>query len=726
VPLVADVSPAVSEAEDQDLTKEAEEEDSFCSESFCSESCDDPDNSSSEGKSPKAADMDACSPAGTSLAAASTAPPPTGDTVPPAAGVESVTSSISTPPSPSSAVASHEASGAVAPANSGIAARSLTVADSPALAIQEGSFPTAGVNKEPLVMSAADALAFDMTAVKMQVWQALVTSAACGQLVSQLDIVLASPKAQQPISRSSPGSPVAVDIKSEPGSGFSAAHTPVCEAVFDDDPVAEARRRVVAAMAERTPELPAPPTNPPWWRCCKTPEETVPAPRPLNWGHCLGPSSAQEIEDVLKNPVIQPPSPHLPSKVEVLRALMRSHGDGNIGVAWRRYFDKNGTSEVNFQDFCAALSSLGSEVDALDLWHTLDPKGARDKAARHLGLRLFDRRTANLILEFGQWCHRCSGGPLGVFAAADLKGTGTLTPKELVAGIRWLGFFDEVGRSEDLRCESAFLEHMYPLIDPWRKGRVAGDHLLFLEQDPSKKRRLIRKATGMKLPSPRAANKEPPPPKVQAPVSASHMLHNLSKRGVCRIGKNFDAYLQPVSEEVKQALARHPPKQKPKPVRRKPFAQRHSASTPELSSVPPASQHAADTAAAVLAVSAQAFSRDSVSLPRLPGAARQLPNASVAGSRCGREVAGSEASFQYSVAASSVAANRQHTRRLYRAKLSDRLPALAPPLHDRDLQSVLTGADCHRRQMDMPMNPKGCEGFMSQNYERALFERYYG
>merc|ERR1719253_2249687 len=104
---------------------------------------------------------------------------------------------------------------------------------------------------------------------------------------------------------------------------------------------------------------------------------------------------------------------------------------------------------------------------------------------------------------------------------------------------------------------------MYPLLDPWDKGSVTQDSFLFLELEPSKKRRLVQKVGQAQA---------------KAPNSAMNLLSNLTKMGQ---RADMDKYLQPSPEEL-EALARQPGE---KPRRRQRLASRRCASTPEL---PPA------------------------------------------------------------------------------------------------------------------------------------------
>lgn len=207
------------------------------------------------------------------------------------------------------------------------------------------------------------------------------------------------------------------------------------------------------------------------------------------------------------------------------------------------------------------------------------------------------------------------------------------------------------------------------------------------------------------------------------------MLSSLSKKS--RAGFDVDQYLQPVPEELGMLMRQ--PQERCKPRRRRrvmPPVPEKSTSAPDLSSVPPpASQDAQAAAAAVMArvTNAQEMPR-SISLPQLRRAGPPTANRSGAGSsRYGRDAQCSESSFQCSVAASSVAATRKGMRRLYKSKHAELLPALVPsaPAKDRDLRSALTGASCHRRQVDACMKPRRCEDLLSQNYERAIFEKYY-
>lgn len=449
----------------------------------------------------------------------------------------------------------------------------------------------------------------------------------------------------------------------------------------------------------------------PWWRLSSTPELPETPRTPLDKSSCTA-----EVEAVPKATCIAAPSRQRLAAIETFLDLMHSHGDGSVALAWRRYFDKENGSPVTFRDFCSVLSTLGFQQNAVDLWHALSDES---KDSNHMGLEVFDPHSAKLIAEFQQWCQRAAGGPLQAFHAADVTGAGLLTRHELLAGLRWLGLFDEKFIPWDLRCEDAFLKHMYPLIDPWNRGRVSEDSFLFLEQDISKKRRHPHKISRGKhraqKDAPQCKDTMPPKP----PSMALNLLSNFSRRS--QLGRDIDKYLQPAPEQL-EALARHA---REKPRRRRQMASHRSSSTPELPGLPPpASQDAAATAAAVLAEVASA-QESYVSLPRLTlSGARSRSQSGVRS--CSQSAADSEFGCQHSVAASSVAATRKGMRRLYKAKLEGQLPPVKGPcMADRDLRAALTGADCHRRQLDAAMNPKRHEDLLSQNFERALFERYY-
>merc|ERR1719440_600252 len=146
----------------------------------------------------------------------------------------------------------------------------------------------------------------------------------------------------------------------------------------------------------------APAYKAPWWRL-KEPEDSEDSepstpreaqPRPAGgWAHIVTPSIATELKEMEGQRPSGLPSPvtQQPTAKETLLRLMRKHCNGNLAVAWRRFFDKD---HLTFQDFCGVLSTLGFHQDALALWHTLDPKGTH-----RLELEMFDPKGARLIAD---------------------------------------------------------------------------------------------------------------------------------------------------------------------------------------------------------------------------------------------------------------------------------------------------------------------------------------
>merc|ERR1740138_840475 len=141
----------------------------------------------------------------------------------------------------------------------------------------------------------------------------------------------------------------------------------------------------------------------------------------------------------------------------------------------------------------------------------------------------------------------------------------TLRREEFLASLRQLGLFDEPGLPDALTCEERFAELMFPLIDPWGKGLVTVDNLLFLEKDAAKRRRLWRKPAHAR----RAAAEEaagntqaegPSRPvrsatKPKAQPSALNLLSDLSK--LSRRGLDMNEHLRPSAAEI-EALAKPP------------------------------------------------------------------------------------------------------------------------------------------------------------------------
>lgn len=176
------------------------------------------------------------------------------------------------------------------------------------------------------------------------------------------------------------------------------------------------------------------------------------------------------------------------SEVHKFLTKLKEKGGGKITVAWRRFFDSDGDGELDFPEFCTALTAFSWYGDVLKLWKDLAG------GSPSLSLEVVDPDGAAILQAFESWCSDTMGGPTEVFKAIDDDGSDSLTADEFAEGLAALGFFDhpdlEAGMKEMIGNQELVLENLWPLLDQNGRGCVTADQLLFLEKDPDKKERV--------------------------------------------------------------------------------------------------------------------------------------------------------------------------------------------------------------------------------------------
>eukprot|EP00927_Polykrikos_kofoidii_P072300 TRINITY_DN68433_c0_g1_i1.p1 TRINITY_DN68433_c0_g1~~TRINITY_DN68433_c0_g1_i1.p1 ORF type:complete len:405 (-),score=49.07 TRINITY_DN68433_c0_g1_i1:251-1423(-) len=166
---------------------------------------------------------------------------------------------------------------------------------------------------------------------------------------------------------------------------------------------------------------------------------------------------------------------------ELLKTL-RVRGDGNVALAWRRYFDNDGDGKLSFREFCKGLSAMQFEGNVSRLW--IDLGGS---ISNSLSLHALDPENAAVLEIFGRWCAHARGGPIEVFTAIDTDGCDSLTKDEFVTGLRRLGFFQADNLPKSLATEEQVLANLIPLLGQADNGCVTPHELLFLERDKQKR-----------------------------------------------------------------------------------------------------------------------------------------------------------------------------------------------------------------------------------------------
>lgn len=213
--------------------------------------------------------------------------------------------------------------------------------------------------------------------------------------------------------------------------------------------------------------------------------------------------------------------------VDRFMRMMRDRGNGNIALAWRRYFDSDGDGELSFREFCKALADLNFIGNVSQLW--IDLGGSMSHS---LCLSALDPQNAHILEVFVTWCKTSRGGPMEVFHAIDMDGSDSITCQEFAEGLRALGFFDAKGLPERLMSEMDVLANLYPLLDQNGLGCITPEHLLFLERDKEKRARLQREVIHTREHG-KNASVEP------VRNNASEMLHKLVKTTTLAGGRHW-------------------------------------------------------------------------------------------------------------------------------------------------------------------------------------------
>jgi len=174
-------------------------------------------------------------------------------------------------------------------------------------------------------------------------------------------------------------------------------------------------------------------------------------------------------------------------EVDRFLQMMSERGNGNVTLAWRRHFDRDGDGELDFTDFCNVLAGLNYKGDVIRLWHDISPQDGN-----FVQLEVLDPEGAGILVFFGNWCEKVLDGPTEVFRAMDTDGSNSLTGDEFAEGLRVLGFFQEAEVPANLATEHLVLANLFPLLDVNGFGHVMAEHLLFLERKKEKKAKLKR------------------------------------------------------------------------------------------------------------------------------------------------------------------------------------------------------------------------------------------
>eukprot|EP00928_Gymnodinium_smaydae_P087327 TRINITY_DN715_c0_g1_i1.p1 TRINITY_DN715_c0_g1~~TRINITY_DN715_c0_g1_i1.p1 ORF type:complete len:837 (-),score=243.89 TRINITY_DN715_c0_g1_i1:63-2573(-) len=214
------------------------------------------------------------------------------------------------------------------------------------------------------------------------------------------------------------------------------------------------------------------------------------------------------------------------TEADRLKQMMREKGEGNITIAWRRYFDSDGDGSLSFMEFVDCLSELDYKGDTPALFVEIG------NGAKELELWMLDPIGAEILDAFGDWCHERLGGPYEVFQYMDDDGSDSLSREEFCDGLEELGFFEHPGLPSSIDNKEGVAENLYPLLDKGGFGCVQAEQFLFLERDKEKKDKLNNYLQRLR----EFGHDGAPDP---LPNEAPDFLHDLAFRHTSMGGKHY-------------------------------------------------------------------------------------------------------------------------------------------------------------------------------------------